>query len=320
MRGIPMTLRSFFHFVELRTKVASMMPLLLGSLYSIWGYRRLDSLNLLLMFLSLICIDMATTASNHYTDFLKAVQRDGYNYERHNTLVRDGLSLKTALATIFTLVSIGVISGLWLALRTDLVVLGIGAVSFLVGLLYSWGPIPLSRTLFGEAASGFFMGFVIFFLSVYIHVFPLGWIKVSLSGPLLSLDMNIYEIFRIFMISSPLVCGIANIMLSNNLCDLDEDVVNGRQTLPIVIGKKWGLILSKGLYHLMFLSVLLSLFLQWVPISCGLVFLGIPFVYHASRTFSAVQSKAETFVLSVKSFLLVASMYCLGMGIGVLWL
>lgn len=311
-----MTLKSFLHYVELRTKVASVLPFLLGTLYALWGYHRLDPVNLLLMLTSLICIDMATTASNHYTDFLKAVHQSGYNYERHNTLVRDGLNLKTAFRTIVILVTVGTAAGLLLVLRTDWVVLGIGALSFLVGLMYSWGPVPLSRTPLGEAVSGFFMGFVIVFLSIYIHVFSLGWVTVSFSGYRLLADVNLYEILRIFIVSLPLVCGISNIMLSNNLCDLEEDRINGRHTLPIMIGRVWGLRLSRGLAVLAYMGVLLGLLMGWVPVSCGVVFLTMPFVFKASAVFFAEQSKEKTFVLSVKSFLLVAGTYCLGMGIG----
>ncbi len=314
-----MTLGSFLHYVELRTKLASMLPLLLGTLYTLWAYQQLDPINLFLMALSLLCIDMATTASNHYTDFMKAVQTEGYNYERHNTLVRDGISLKTSFRTIALLVAAGVVFGLLLVLRTDWVVLFIGGLAFGVGLLYSWGPVPISRTPLSEAVSGFFMGFVIVFLSTYIHVFQLGWVHLGLSGPVLNLDLNLYEILHIFAVSFPLICGISNIMLSNNLCDLEEDRVNGRQTLPILIGLEWGLRLSRGLYLAQFLGILLDLLMGWIPSSCGVVFLAAFPVFKASKRFSADPSKEKTFVLSVKSFLWVAGMYCLGMGIGV-WL
>ncbi len=295
-----------------------MLPFLTGTLYALWEYQRIDPLNFLLMLISLLCIDMATTASNHYTDFIKAIHKQGYNYEQHNTLARDGLSLKTALGVIVALVGLAVISGVLLVLRTDWVVLAIGAVSFGAGLMYSWGPLPLSRTPLAEAVSGFFMGFVIVFLSIYIHVFHFAWIGLILSGTVMTVQLDLYEVFRIFVISVPLVCGIANIMLSNNLCDMEEDRINGRHTLPILIGRSLGLRLSQGLYAAMFLGLLLGLFQQWIPLSSSLAFLGIPFVYRASVIFTREQSKKETFVLSVKSFLLVSALYCLGIGIGVL--
>lgn len=311
-----MTLKSFLHYVELRTKVASILPFAAGTLYAAWRFERTDPLNLLLMLASLLCIDMATTASNHYTDFLKAVHKQGYNYEQHNTLARDGLDVKAAFRTIVLLVGLGAVFGLLLAFRTGWVVLAVGMLSFCIGLLYSWGPVPISRTPLAEAVSGFFMGFVIVFLSVYIHVADMGWIGVSLSGTEIILRAELYEIIRLFVMSMPLISGISNIMLSNNLCDLEEDRINGRHTLPVVIGQAWALRLSRLLFGALFLSAVPGLLLGWVPRSCAVIFLGIPFVYKASAAFYARQTKKETFVLSVKSFLLVGALYCVGIGLG----
>jgi len=313
-----MTLASFLHFVELRTKVASVLPFLFGTLYALWRYGALDPLNLALMLAALLCIDMATTASNHYTDYLKAVQKTGYNYERHNTLVRDGLSLETAFRTIVGLVVLGMASGLLLALRTDGVVLAVGVFSFGVGLLYSWGPIPISRTPFGEAVSGLMMGFVIVFLSAYIHVPDPDWVVVGLSYPSLTVRLQLVELGRIFLVSLPLVFGIANIMLSNNICDQEEDRVNGRLTLPILIGRQKGLKLSAALYGAIPAAVTAGMLLGWLPLTAGVSLLGVPVLVKHWRQFAAVPTKEKTFVLSVKSFLLTAALYCIGLALALM--
>jgi len=57
-----MTLKQFLDFVEIRTKVASMLPFLAGVLYAVSKFHRFNALNTLWMFLSLLCIDLATTA------------------------------------------------------------------------------------------------------------------------------------------------------------------------------------------------------------------------------------------------------------------
>lgn len=313
-----MTIASFLHFVELRTKVASVLPFFFGTLYALWHYGTVDTANLLLMFVALLCIDMATTASNHYTDYLKAIQKTGYNYERHNTLVRDGLSLKTSFLTIVALVATGVAAGAMLAYRTDWIVLALGAFSFMVGLLYSWGPVPISRTPFGEAVSGFMMGFIIVFLSIYIHLPHPDWVRVAFSGSYLSLALNVPELFRVFLISVPLICGIANIMLSNNICDLEEDRVNGRLTLPILVGRQAGLRLSAFLYGMIPVSILLSVLLRWLPMTAGLSLLVGPVLLRNWQRFAEAPTKEETFVLSVKSFLLTAAVYCISVALGLL--
>ncbi len=46
------------------------------------------------------------------------------------------------------------------------------------------------------------------------------------------------EFIVICLVSIPMIVGIANIMLANNICDLEEDIANKRHTLPYYIGKK----------------------------------------------------------------------------------
>ncbi|KHS59025.1 1,4-dihydroxy-2-naphthoate prenyltransferase, partial [Listeria monocytogenes] len=61
--------------------------------------------------------------------------------------------------------------GVWLVFRTDLLVLLIGFVCFCIGILYTFGPVPLSRMPLGEIFSGVTMGFGIFFLAVYVNAY-----------------------------------------------------------------------------------------------------------------------------------------------------
>lgn len=313
-----MSLQSLLHYVELRTKVASMIPFLFGVLYGYWAYGGFDLINTALMLVSLLCIDMATTASNHYMDFQRDTHRSGYNFETHNTLARDGITLKTALKVILTLVVLGIITGLILFLRTDLWVLILGVVSFIAGLLYSWGPVPISRGPFGEVVSGVFMGFVIVLLSAYIQLQSPDWIALSLAGTRMTLDIDTLPFLRLLTAASPLVFGIANIMLSNNLCDLEEDRINGRVTLAVLIGGQRALILSGGLYIGMFTGVVAAVLSMAVPLSCGLACLSIPYVWKSYAQFSMDPSKETTFILAVKSFLAMGALYCLGLGVGIL--
>ena len=52
--------------------------------------------------------------------------------------------------------------GVSLVFRTDLLVLFLGIICFIIGVFYTYGPIPLSRLPLGEIFSGLTMGFGIY--------------------------------------------------------------------------------------------------------------------------------------------------------------
>ncbi|QEN03515.1 1,4-dihydroxy-2-naphthoate polyprenyltransferase [Thiospirochaeta perfilievii] len=304
-----MNLKSFFKLVEIQTKVASLFPLLIGTLFTLHRYGRFDILVFLIFFVSLLCIDLATTAINNFMDYKKAIKKDGYNYEIHNAMVRDGISEKAALVTIITLLILGSFLGIILFLITDLVVLFVGILSFAIGVTYSYGPIPISRTPFGELFSGVVMGGLILFLTVYIQVFDTNIISADLSSLMLSLNVNLEEMLSIFFISLPLIFLISNIMLANNICDLDDDVINRRYTLPYYIGKKNSLLIYVLLNILPFIVVIIGVVFKILPVENYLVLIAAIPIYKNIKVFLSVQIKAETFIVAVKNLLV----------FGVLW-
>lgn len=312
-------LRSFLKLVEIQTKVASMVPFALGTVWAVYRYGEFNFLNFLLMLVSLLCFDMATTAINNYMDYKRARKVSGYNYEEHNAIVRDKLKESTVIAVILTLLVIASVSGFVLFLQTSPVVLIIGVLSFMVGIFYSYGPVPISRIPLGEAFSGFFMGFVITFLSTFIHIHDkIGVVLLSYQDNMLSITLNTVEILQIFLVSLPAVLGIANIMLANNICDIEDDIVNKRYTLPIYIGKEKALKLFKILYYIAYADILILLLLRALPLTSALVILTFPIVNKNIRVFFGEQTKKNTFVLSVKNFLIINVSGVLALSIGLL--
>ncbi|WP_185650869.1 hypothetical protein [Clostridium sp. DJ247] len=71
----------------------------------------------------------------------------------------------------------------------------------------------------------------------------------------MNVSINIIEVLYIFLISLPLISGIANIMLSNNICDIEDDLENKRYTLPVYIGSDNALKLYKALYYIAYISI-----------------------------------------------------------------
>lgn len=67
------------------------------------------------------------------------------------------------------------------------------------------------------------------------------------------------------IVSLPAVFTIANIMLANNICDKDEDVVIGRKTLAYYLGTKHSLTLLQINYVFSYLGLILSAILGYLP-------------------------------------------------------
>jgi 1,4-dihydroxy-2-naphthoate octaprenyltransferase len=307
-----MGIKGFLKLVEIQTKVASITPLLLGSVFAYYRYGQFKWTNFILMLLSLLTFDMATTAINNYLDYRKARKTEGFGYEKHNAIVFYQLKDSSVLAVIFILLGLAVGLGLLLYLNTSAIVLIIGAISFSVGILYTFGPIPISRMPLGEIFSGFFMGFVILFLSVYIHVAEGDLMQVALKEGILNINTNLLELLVLFCTSLPAVFGISNIMLANNICDMEDDLENRRYTLPIFIGKDKSLTLFQSLYYIAFLDILILLILQVLPLTVIPVILTIVPIRRNISMFLKYQSKQDTFPLAIQNFLLVnASMILL---------
>ncbi|MHA0856888.1 1,4-dihydroxy-2-naphthoate polyprenyltransferase [Paenibacillus sp. CMAA1364] len=298
-----MTLKSFLSLVEIKTKLASMIPFFLGSVYVVFRFEQFQIANFILMFISLLTFDLFTTAMNNYYDFKKAQKREGYGYQEHNAIVKFGLKESTVVTVIITLFVTAVSTGMWLVFHTGIVIFLVGGLSFCVGILYSFGPIPISRMPLGELFSGLFMGFVIIFVSTYIHVGD-RLVLLTLEYPFVRLDINILEVILIFLISIPAILGISNIMLANNICDMEEDVENKRYTLPVYIGKEYALILFRYIYYVSFVDMFVLIFLgvsPWIVLLIVITF--IPLKKNIAL-FMKRQTKKHTFGLAVQNFLM----------------
>lgn len=298
-----MNIKSFLRFVELPTKVASMIPFLMGTLYALYRFEDFYVLRFGLMFVSLLSFDMATTAINNYYDFKKASKTHGYGYETHNAIVHFKLKESAVVATIVILLALAAGGGIALVTQTGLLVFLLGGLSFLIGILYSFGPIPISRMPLGELFSGLFMGFVIIFISAYIHTDE-HVVSLLLQNGWVSLNINIVEVLYLFWFSVPAILGIAGIMLANNICDIDEDVENRRYTLPVYIGRRNALVLFKYLYYVSYLDLVVLLILGINPILVLAILLTLIPLHRNIDLFKQKQEKASTFILAVKNFVL----------------
>ncbi len=301
-----LSLLVFLEFVEMKTKVASVFPMTLGILWAIYRYQTFNWLNTLLFVLAVLSFDMCTTAINNSMDYHKA--KDETYRQESNVIGKFSLDFRQMIGIVLALLIFSVIISLVLVWRTSWLLLPMGALCFLIGIFYTFGPIPLSRMPLGEVFSGVTMGFGIFFLAVFIQD-PAGLLTSQVSSQWMTLQFSWTKIIDIIFMSLPLVTLIANIMLANNTCDLEEDIRNHRYTLVYYIGKKNALKLYFDLASLPWLLWIIYCLTGFLPIWALLGLIGVLPAYKSLEIFLKKQVKRETFIEAVKSFVLYALLY-----------
>lgn len=162
------------------------------------------------------------------------------------------------------------------------------------------------------------MGFIIVFISIYIHIYDSNVIFFSYANGILNLGINLKEIVFVFLLCIPAIIGIGNIMLANNTCDIDDDIVNKRYTLPIFIGKERALKLFKTLYYIAYLDVIVLVILRITPIVSVISLLTFIPVSRNIKMFFQKQTKRDTFVLAVKNFVILNLIQVFTIGIGII--
>ena len=100
----------FDQLVELRSKSASVLPYLTGTLYAAAMLDRFSLTNALLLLIALLGIDLATTALNNLADAERV----------YGTVIIGGtrFARKRVIRLIAGLLLVGTVAGLWLASRT----------------------------------------------------------------------------------------------------------------------------------------------------------------------------------------------------------
>jgi len=314
-----MSLKIFLELVEIRTKLASLLPFTIGLLFAIYHFGEFNPFTTVAFFACMIIFDMTTTAINNYMDWKKAVDDPKFDYKNtRNTIGKHRLDEKIVVLIILTMLVIAISLGVWLVYLTTFLVLFLGILCFAIGIFYTFGPIPLSRLPLGEIFSGITMGFGIRFLTIYVNTYQLELLGLTFSDGQLLIYMDIIELLTIILISLPGVFTIANVMLANNICDLEEDRSNHRYTLVHYIGRESALKLFNALYLLSFLSIIFAAVIGIFPPSIGVVLLTLIPVIKNIKKFRVTQIKSQTFALSLKNLLLINGATALALTIALL--
>lgn len=312
-----MTRESFFDLVEIRTKLASLFPFLIAVLFTNTYFHSFHWGKTLFFFFGMLAFDMATTAINNYMDFRKAHSEE-YKYQE-NVIGKEQLSERTVVMIIFGLIGFAAIVGITLAIQTGWLLLVMGCACCFIGVFYTFGPIPLSRMPLGEVFSGVTMGLGIFAITIYLNTYDKKLFFMELDLKHFAITGSTTAALTVVWASLPLIATIANIMLANNICDLEQDIANHRYTLPFYLGKKNAVILFNILMYSSYGAIMIGLIAGIYQWSILLTFLSLIKVYPQTQIFTKEQIKGKTFAMSIKNLVAFNSSYALGLLITLLW-
>ncbi|MFW3653670.1 prenyltransferase [Vagococcus fluvialis] len=300
-----MTLKIFAELVELKAKTASIFPFLMGFLYSWYHYNQIYWGNMLIFFISMVLFNMAVDIMDNYMDYHNATDVHDYKHET-NIIGRENLSLSLVRNMMWGFIIVSALMGIYLASQTSWVILWLGMFSYAMGIFYSAGPKPLSSLPVGEVTSGLTMGVMIPLICVYLNIYdivPFDW----------------HLIGSVTMMSLPAAFSIANLMLANNTCDVEEDILNNRHTLVSYIGKKKAVTLFQLLVIATFVAATISVIFKIVPLTLLLLWAIFPKVWQNTKAYSKEQIKTKTFPLAIKNLAMVVAVQVVLFFIGALF-
>ena len=297
-------IQKFNALVQIQTIIISALPYIIGSLMASYYYHHFNLSYCLWLFLAVISFHLAVNGHNQYTDYLRYKKNHVTSY--NNILEKFNISRNWARNVIILLTLVSATIGIILSFKVGWIILLIGFFSYLIGYCYSGGPYPILKTPFGEPASGITMGYNITLLGIYVNIY----------------NIHPFDSFfwaKAIIVACPAIFVIANVMLANNICDVEEDVKIGRKTLPFYIGRKNALIVLCIYYVLAYIFLILSVVLHYLPTLALGSLLTIPLVYRSTRTFVKDPHKETTFKGILMNVLLVLVSEIIFSLIGLVW-
>jgi len=288
-------IKKFLKFVEIQTKITSTFAFANTLMYMLFLKEPINVPLMVVFCIAAFIFDLATTAINNYID--------SKDYPEMLPFRRD-----VSLFLIICMLFISTVMGLYLAFKTGIVVLLLGALCFGLGIFYTFGPMPISRIPLGEVFSGIAYGMFIPFLMVYINN-PDSYIILDYKNGVLSVHFMLWPLISFLFFSLVNTFTTSNIMVDNNTCDLEKDVAVNRHTLIFYIGQKNGVRVFATLYYLCYAAVIAMVALKILPIIALIFLLSFPLVESNIRVFRKEQIKSKTFITAIKNFIIVNTSY-----------
>ncbi|KXT62512.1 UbiA family prenyltransferase [Lactococcus petauri] len=297
-----MNVKTFLNFTRIQTLPVALLSPLAGIMFSLWYFHSFHLLPTLLFLIGLAAINLFVSAWNNLMDYHKAL--DPEYKTQQNIISNRNINPKLALKICLLFLFIDIVVGLAVMLITNLAILPVGGLCFIVAIFYTYGPFAFSRFPLGEILAGLCEGFFGFFLAVYINSYDLQYFFIQFDGWKMNWTWDFSQLLPIVLIGIMCFCQNFNVMLSDNICDLEQDIRNQRFTLPYYLKIPASLVLYKVMYIIPALCVSLAIILGILPIWSALMLLILFELIPNMKKFLHKQVKSETFHYQIKNLIL----------------
>lgn len=209
-------MKALLKLLDVKTLVAGVIPVALGSVYSLYRFATFSLWHMLLLMLGIMLMQSSANMINDLYDYKRGA--DDASKAEEKALASKEISERQVekIIAAFLTIDMGIL--LFYSITVNWSILLVGILGATIMYAYSAGKRPISYTCFGEITAGLTMGFGIMATVTYIQ-----------SG--------VIDIETV-LVTIPTTLFIGTILLTNNLSDCADDRKSGRRTLPILIGVK----------------------------------------------------------------------------------
>lgn len=303
-----MSYRRVLQFISGK-KGITILPFLVGTLYSCYKFGNMDPLNLILLFVALLFLEEGIAGLTGY--FIKEDNPlpEGDITEKYRRRKRKpNIGLLFLLLYFALTVTLSVRAGFFVFLMMTIILIQ--------GAFYRGGPIPTVRTHRSEITTGITLGLIVPLTAVLIHLED-KLLKAWIFQTRFHFEADLKSLGMVLVVMIPLVTALTNLILTDNIIDMTADKREGRFTLPILLGKDRALLLFNFIYILGALSVIISIITKSLPIAGLLMALPYSLVFINARIFSGRSHRERGNYLAQENFVVVAVTLLIVLALGI---
>ena len=241
---------------------ASTMSVVFGTVLAVTiGQAAFDFICFLAAFFGMAFLHTGSNLLNDVFDFKKGIDKQVNPVS--GAVVRGWITPAQALKGAIVFLVLGTVLGLYLVSRVGLPIFWIGLIGVLIGVLYTWGPMPLKFNALGDLAVFLNFGILGSLGAWTVQTGSLSWTPAIWAVPM-----------------SLLVVGILH---ANNWRDIASDDAGGIRTVASLLGDGKSATYYRFLILFPFAFILLVIILTWaaglqhrMPLTFLIIFLTLP--------------------------------------------
>jgi len=263
-------MRTLLKLMDIKTLVAGIFPVLLGSIFSLYKYDSFSVVDMMLLIVGILLMQSSANMINDIYDHKRGSDDEAKADEK--AIAAGEIKVGQVHRIVIVFILIDIVINLYYSVTLHWSIFFIGVYGALIMYFYSAGKKPISYTPFGEVVAGSTMGLCIMATVIYIQSGI-----VNLETILVTLPTSIF---------------IGTILLTNNISDHQEDKKAGRYTLPLFIGIPLAEMLWQLCCYSLLIATVVFVYVDLWPIeSLVLVFLAFP--YKRVFKFKHIEKKSK---------------------------